>query len=116
MTHQIKVPNQRPDETVLIALRPHWIHLLNVFLLMLGLYLIPVILFLVMNQVLTGMLSSPPAYALAIMITTLYYLSVNLISFNGFLDRELDIWIVTNYRIIATEQKGLFNRTFAEHL
>jgi len=33
----------------------------------------------------------------------------------AFLDYYLDVWIVTNYRVIGVEQKGLFNRTVAEY-
>jgi uncharacterized membrane protein YdbT with pleckstrin-like domain len=31
------------------------------------------------------------------------------------LDYYLDVWIVTNYRVIGVEQRGLFNRVVAEY-
>lgn len=116
MLDQIKVPNQRPDEKILMALKPHWIHILNVFFMMLGLYIVPLVLFFLLSKTSEGLFSSAPAYALMIMLITIYFLSANLITFNAYLDRELDVWIVTNYRIIAIEQKGMFSRNFAEHL
>ena len=44
-----------------------------------------------------------------------FYLFWWLLFYHAFLDYYLDIWVVTNHRVINIEQKGLFNRIVAEH-
>jgi len=48
------------------------------------------------------------------MVACIYVMSVWLFAFLEFTDYYLDIWIVTSERILATEQKGLFNRVASE--
>lgn len=45
---------------------------------------------------------------------SIYALSVWLFVFSAFLDYYLDLWIVTNDRIMNIEQHGLFGRTVSE--
>jgi len=51
---------------------------------------------------------------LAILFTSIYYLFVWLFALHTFVDYYLDVWIVTNERIINVEQRGLFSRTVSE--
>jgi uncharacterized membrane protein YdbT with pleckstrin-like domain len=44
----------------------------------------------------------------------MYYLAVWLFAFLEFTDYYLDVWIVTNERVINIEQEGLFHRTASE--
>lgn len=46
--------------------------------------------------------------------TSIYALSIWLFVFSAFLDYYLDLWIVTNDRIMNIEQHGLFGRTVSE--
>lgn len=43
-----------------------------------------------------------------------YYLIILVLFYRSFLDYYLDIWIVTNKRIINIEQQDLFHRTISE--
>lgn len=45
---------------------------------------------------------------------SIYIMFIVLFFYTSFLDYWLDVWIVTNERIISIEQKGLFSRTFSE--
>ncbi len=45
---------------------------------------------------------------------SIYILFILLFFFASFIDYWLDVWIITNERIISIEQKGIFARTFTE--
>ena len=45
---------------------------------------------------------------------SIYYLGVWVFLWTSWVDYYLDVWIVTNERIISVEQKGLFNRFRSE--
>jgi uncharacterized membrane protein YdbT with pleckstrin-like domain len=77
---------------------------------------IPIVIYFTTQDALSSLLDNPIGFVLLVMLAGIFYLSVLLITFNSLLDHILDVWVVTNYRIIAIEQRGLFNRTFAEHL
>jgi len=49
------------------------------------------------------------------LLVFVFYLFWWMLFYYAFLDYYLDVWIVTNYRVIGVEQKGLFNRTVAEY-
>lgn len=55
-----------------------------------------------------------PGRALTIMLTAILLLSAWLQMYGQFMDYYLDMWIVTNSRIINVEQHGLFGRTISE--
>ncbi len=50
---------------------------------------------------------------MALSIST-YYLYVWVFFFQAWLDYYLDVWFVTNERVVSIEQKGLFSRSIAE--
>ena len=52
--------------------------------------------------------------ALVMLAVSLYFLAIWLFFWNAWVDYYLDVWLVTNERIVSLEQRGLFNRTVAE--
>jgi len=54
-------------------------------------------------------------HPLLILFLGVLYPSVWLLMLNNFVDYYLDVWIVTNERIIDSEQRQLFSRVIAEH-
>lgn len=108
------LPNQRPDEHVILFLRRHWFALLAIvaaFVLLVGVPLAAGWYFL---DVVEGWIAHPVMGPLLVILGSIYFLSIWLFAFLEFTDYYLDTWIITNERIINIEQEGLFNRTASE--
>ena len=107
-----RFPQQKQGEKVLIFLRRHWFVLFKGSLIYLLLLIIPIILYYFIDEI-NSLLKNPNYFNLAILAASIYYLFVWLFLYNGFIDYYLDVWIVTNKRVISIEQKNLFARTIA---
>lgn len=106
---------RRPDEEVVLLLRRHWHALLRHFLYFIAEIILPLIAFLVFIRFTNFALAKDnPVSILIILSASAYYLFIWLFFFNHWIDYYLDVWIVSNQRIINIEQKGLFSRTIAE--
>src|SRR5690349_5744202 len=105
-----QLPNQQPNETVSLFLHRHWLILAQIVIVFGLLTLIPAALAVTLFSLRPGLLENPLFGPLATLALSAYYLGVWLVTFFEYVDYELDIWIVTNERIIDIEQKGLFNR------
>lgn len=108
------LPNQRPDEHVILFLRRQWFALLAIvvaFVLLVGVPLAAGWYFL---DTVEGWLAHPVIGPLLVILGSIYFLSIWLFAFLEFTDYYLDTWIITNERIINIEQQGLFNRTASE--
>jgi len=55
-----------------------------------------------------------PFNSLFIFLENIFAMSIWIIFFLLWVDYYLDVWIVTNLRIVNIEQKGLFSRTVSE--
>jgi len=111
--NDVAFPGQYPDENILLIKRRHPITQLGLAIYILAMFLLPVFVYLVLNffwQIpLNGILLK-----LFLFTTSLYLLFLLVVSFYMLIDYYLDVWIVTNQRIISIEQKGLFRRTVTE--
>lgn len=108
------LPNQRPNEHVILFLRRHWFALLAIasaFFLLIG---IPLIIEWFFWETITYWITHPIIGPIFVITNSLYFLSIWLFAFLEFTDYYLDTWIITNERIINIEQQGLFNRTASE--
>lgn len=101
-------------EHVEILLRRHPIFLLRSVLLFIIMALAPVAVALVLQQVISTLFTNPIFLPIIAILASIYYLASWLFFFSTVLDYYLDIWVVTNDRIIAVEQQGLFSRTISE--
>jgi hypothetical protein len=106
-------PNQKPNEHVLMFLRRHWVEVLKIIGTIIVLTSVPVMLFILFLNY-TEYFESETLTALITLLFSAYYLFVVLYAFTNFVDYYLDVWIVTNMRIINIEQKGLFARIMSE--
>lgn len=108
------LPNRLPNETVVLFLRRHWIDLLRIFFFSGILFVLPVavgaLIELANPELLAHMFWGP---ALAATLVA-YMIIVLVLTCTELTDYWLDVWIVTNERIINTEQHGLFNRVVSE--
>jgi uncharacterized membrane protein YdbT with pleckstrin-like domain len=66
------------------------------------------------NNIFPNLFINEEVYTVFILFASLYYLSVYLFFYVQFLDFYLDMWIVTNDRIVDIEQHGLFHREITE--
>lgn len=107
-------PHQRENEHIVLFLRRHWM--------IAAAYVARLIIFGCMPIVVGGLLYSlgwslemkSVWYVLAIEGISLYYICIWVFYFHEFVDYYLDVWIVTDQRIISIEQIGLFNYSTSE--
>jgi len=108
-------PTQRPNENVVLLLRRNWTVLArDVIQLITSLIVPPVVLAVLYFYADTTIEPGSALYALIIIVLCLYYLFSFLAYFHDFVDYHLDIWVVTDQRVVSIEQEGLFNRTISE--
>ncbi|MFH1225955.1 MAG: PH domain-containing protein [bacterium] len=108
------LPHQEADEHLVIFLRRHWFIALKIVLFFALLAILPFALYFIL-QTNTDLSSDNNVKSVFLTIgASVYYLFIWLFFFYALLDFYLDIWIVTNKRIISIEQHGLFARTIAE--
>lgn len=53
-------------------------------------------------------------YIFTVLLVSLFYLFILLFIYHAWVDYYLDTWIITSERVVAMEQKGLFNRAVSE--
>lgn len=113
--HEIHFPMQRPDEHVVMLLRRHWIILAHKVVHVFLLALIPPVL---LTALFLGtdfeFIPGTANYVMLVEGVSIYYLFTLLSYFHHFIDYHLDIWIVTDQRVVSIEQQGLFNRVVSE--
>lgn len=108
------LPNQKKFEKTLFSLRRHWIVPISITFIFLVLAAIPVIFFYIVRLTNPQMIQGPLSWPLFVIGLSTYALAIWLFYLNSLIDYYLDVWVVTNERIIVIEQKGLFSRTIAE--
>lgn len=110
-----KLFNQKGYEKVEYVVRRHPVTFLPVILFFLLLLIIPAgLYFLLINSSLGTYLQNPAYYTATILLASIYYLSVILFFYTYFVAFHLDLWVITNDRLMDVEQKTLFARTISE--
>lgn len=109
-----EIPNKLPGERVEIFLRRHWVDLVRLIFFSGFMVLIPVAVMILLKATGSGILTNPFWGPMVALSASAYLLIVFVITITEFTDYWLDVWIVTNERIINSEQQGLFNRTVSE--
>lgn len=112
--HLKHLPNARPGEHVVLFLRRHWIDIVRIFLFTTFLLIIPLFLGGSLVFVDAPILSHAIFSPLLLSLLGAYLLIVLTVTITEITDYWLDVWIVTNERIINSEQHGLFNRVVSE--
>jgi uncharacterized membrane protein YdbT with pleckstrin-like domain len=110
-----QIPSRQPGEKLVLFLRRHWIILVSRWFIFLGLALLPLAFYAYIYYFYAWILEDTFLYPLLLLLASAYYLFMMLFFFNSFIDYYLDVWIVTDQRIINIEQRGMFNREIAEH-
>lgn len=110
-------PEMGPDERIDMVLRRHTVALgSRVSIFIIG-AIIPVGVYMVLVTY-TLLLDDPTSlsYLCLVLLGSVFYLYITLFIYHAWVDYYLDIWLVTNKRIIATDQQGLFHRSTSELL
>lgn len=108
-------PGQQPDEKVLLVLHRHWAPFIKEIIRVLILALVPAMLLwggLALSQ--TEIDRTSIVYASVILAGGLFYLFLGILLYGFWLDYYLDLFVVTNKRVVDIEQRGLLSRTVAE--
>lgn len=99
-----------PDEKIVLKLRKHWIILIRDTIGTVLLAFFPLILFAIMQLVAPQFLYFENYFAFMAFATSLWLLLIFLALAVIWTDYYLDLWIVTDKRIISVDQVSLFNR------
>jgi hypothetical protein len=102
------------EENLIILLRRHWINLFAQLFPFLALIFILFFAYLFFYLFLGPHLLAPIEMEFVHLATSLFILFLWSFIFVVFIDYYLDVWIVTNERIVNIEQKGLFRREISE--
>lgn len=103
----------RENEKILLVIRKHWLVMVPYFVIFtIALALIPVILSLL--SPLIQNLDMELVENATNFFLSLYLMTLILFLYLNWMDYYLDMWIITDQRIIDIEQKGLFYRDIAE--
>lgn len=107
--------NQKSYEKIKYTLRRHPVTFIPALLMFFVLLAVPVgIYWLIINSSLVFLLQDPAYSIILILVLSAYVLSAILFSYTYFVAFYLDLWVITNDRILDMEQKSLFARTIAE--
>lgn len=105
---------QKIYEKVEYLLRRHPITFVPTLFLFIALAVVPPGLYLLINSLFPNILAGQILYPLAILVASIYYLSLYIFFYAQFIDFYLDLWVITNDRVVDIEQMGLFSRTISE--
>ncbi len=101
-------------EHVQYVLRRHWFTFLPKIVLFLVLIAIPLLVHAMIANIYPQIFEGDIAFTLSILLMSCYYLGIILFFYTQFIVFYLDMWVVTNDRIVDIEQIGLFSRTISE--
>ena len=119
------LPNLYPDETVLRVVHKHWFLMARAMISLLLLAALPLAIPFIPTSIFApigGMSANPIGTALGPFnvpalihfAVAIYYLIIIAFLFFAWMDYYLDLWIITNKRIIDIDQRGFFSREIAE--
>lgn len=109
-----KIIEKKPHEHIIYTLRPHFFTFVPNFILFFILLLIPFSAFFLLHTLFPTIIQGTIISPILILSASIYLLTIYLLLFFRFLMYYLDIWIVTNDRIIDINQHGFFSVTISE--
>jgi uncharacterized membrane protein YdbT with pleckstrin-like domain len=106
--------DRKQNEEVIIQLWPHPFVFLKIFLMLFFLSLVPLAANIFLTQLVPQVWESEVLTVIVTVVAFSYYLIVLSLALSVWMDTYLDVWTITNRRIISREQRGLFNRVVSE--
>ncbi|KKR17653.1 MAG: hypothetical protein UT48_C0048G0004 [Parcubacteria group bacterium GW2011_GWE2_39_37] len=107
------IPNQLPGEKVIKVLRRDIFNILKKLVYFLFFIALMVVFVFFVNSIMPDV-TNQVYYPVLLLAGSVYVLFIWLFAFFSFIDYYLDVWIITNERIINIEQEGFFSRTVSE--
>lgn len=115
MKLQPTFPNMLPGEQVVLLLHRHGFVAARIVVLYVFLGIVPAAAWVLLGSYTTAITDTASAgYAALVLLFASYFLLWGLLFFVSWLNYYLDVWIVTNERIINIKQVRLFHRTVSE--
>jgi hypothetical protein len=111
-TNQKYFPAQAPSEEVFLLIRRHWMTY-TIFWVLLFLMIIPLVLVFALT-VLYPDFFTEAIMGIAVVAGSAYCLIILALLLYGFVDFYLDVYIVTDRRIVDIKQDGFFKRAISE--
>ncbi len=109
----LSFPGQLPNEKAILIVRRHQIVLVWFLFYLAILIALPIFVYANFNS-LFGFSLNGAAMSVFLFIVGLYLLFIAILTFFTFIDYYLDVWIITDQRILSIEQRGFFNRIINE--
>ena len=109
-----RLPNKLKGEEVIKVVRKDFIILIQKILFFGVLIILPYLFFLMITSIFPSLMSGAISYPAIVLGISAYYLFVWLFFFFSFIQYYLDIWVITNQRIIYVRQDGFFARDISE--
>lgn len=104
----------RPEEEIIFFLRKHWFSILPLLFGFTLVLILPFAAYFWININQPEFLTIKSNFTLFLLGASIFFLYAWLFLFQNFADWYLDVWIVTNQRIVNIEQRGLFGRVMSE--
>jgi len=115
MFSKYRLPGQLENEQVIKIVRKDIFVLLKKIFLFALLIILPYAFYYITKEsIFPTILEGQVSYPVLILISSFYFLFIWLFFFFSFIDYYLDIWVITDERIIDIRQEGFFSRTISE--
>ena len=105
---------QKTYERIVYFLHRHLVTLLPAILLLIALLVAPVVVGYLLRSFFLPWWENPIYQPLMILFGSAYFLSIFMFFYSYFVTFYLDVWIITNDRLVDIRQVSLFSRTIAE--
>jgi len=105
--------SQHPNEKIIFIIHRHWFNMLIQFIPLFGLLAIMLISFF-MQPLIFDNFAEAGGETVFYFLQTFFLIFIWIFGFVIWFDYYLDIWIITNERVVNVEQKGLFSRQVSE--
>jgi uncharacterized membrane protein YdbT with pleckstrin-like domain len=104
---------QKEGEKILLVTRRHWFNILENLASVFAMILMLIVSFVILPR-LFPVFNTPDFQGIFLFLENMFAMIIWVIFFLIWIDYYFDVWIITNYRIVNVEQKGLFSREVSE--
>ena len=105
---------QKHGENILLLLHRHWFDILKQMLIVFFMILLFVFSLIILPRYIPSITEIPDYNRLFFFLESAFVLLIWMVFFVLWIDYYLDIWIITDTRIVNIEQRGLFSRQISE--